>query len=141
MLTTKWFAGNDDLADAHFIRRVVFMGEQNITEADEMDGTDHLAQHLVIYENGKPAATGRLIMVHGKLHIGRMAVLTEHRGKGYGALAIKHCVDRAKLDGHKIIYAGAQAYAREFYEKSGFVGFGDEYDDAGIVHIAMKREL
>jgi len=141
MLTVKWFVGDGDLEDVHMIRRVVFMGEQKISEADEMDGTDHLAQHMVVYKDDVPAATGRLIMVNGKLHIGRMAVMKEFRGKGYGALTIEYCVQKAKEEGHKELYASAQVYAKRFYEKSGFMAYGGEYDDAGIPHVMMKREI
>jgi len=138
MITTKWFDGNADLTDCHLVRRIVFMGEQQISEELEMDGTDSDSEHLVLYENGRPVATGRLIMVAEKMHIGRMAVLKEHRGKGLGALTMKYCIEKAVEQGHKKLYVHAQTYAREFYEKLGFVGYGEEFDDAGIPHIAME---
>jgi len=139
MITTKWFAGNGNLTDVHYIRRIVFIGEQNISEELEIDGTDGDAQHLVVYENSHPIATGRLIMVDGKMHIGRMAVLKEHRDKGMGALTMQFCIEKAAEQGHQKLYLHAQTYAREFYEKLGFTGYGDEFDDAGIPHIAMCR--
>jgi len=141
MITTKWFAGSGDLTDAHYIRRIVFMGEQEISEELEMDGTDGDAEHLVVYENNCPVATGRLIMVNEKMHIGRMAVLKEHRNKGLGAITMHACIEKAIEQGHKKLYLHAQTYARGFYEKLGFVGYGDEFDDAGIPHIAMCRDM
>jgi len=139
MITTKWFAGDADLSDAYYIRRAVFIDEQEISEELEYDGTDDDAEHLVVYENNHPVATGRLIMVHGKMHIGRMAVLKEHRTKGLGAVTVRECITKATEQGHSKLYLHAQTYARGFYEKLGFVGFGDEFDDAGIPHIAMCR--
>ena len=36
---------------------------------------------------------------------------------------------------------GAQTYAIGFYEKLGFTACGPEYDDAGIPHRDMSRDL
>lgn len=78
-------------------------------------------------------------MVDEKMHIGRMAVLKEHRGKGLGAQTMQFCIKKATEQGHKKLYLHAQTYASEFYEKLGFTGYGGEFDDAGIPHIAMWR--
>jgi len=141
MITSKWFSGNDDLADAYFIRRSVFIEEQKIDEDIEYDGTDGDAEHLVLYEKNQPVATGRLIMVDDKMHIGRMAVLKKHRGNGLGERTMTECVSRAVAQGHSKIFLHAQAYARGFYEKLGFVVFGNEFEEAGIPHVFMKKHL
>jgi predicted GNAT family N-acyltransferase len=35
----------------------------------------------------------------------------------------------------------AQTYARGFYERLGYVSFGDEYEEAGIAHISMRKPM
>lgn len=42
------------------MRREVFCREQGYEEAEEFDAIDREAQHVVVYENGQPTATGRL---------------------------------------------------------------------------------
>lgn len=39
------------------------------------------------------------------------------------------------------IYLEAQVQAQGFYEKLGFTVCSDEFDDAGIPHIAMRRVI
>ncbi len=63
MITTEWFFGEENLTDAHFIRRKVFIEGQGIAEAEEFDGTDSACAHLVAYDDeDTPAATGRVMI-------------------------------------------------------------------------------
>ena len=75
--------GNELLPDAHGIREDVFVREQGFH--NEFDEIDAVAWHTVIYDNGRPAATGRAFLEDGAWHIGRVAVRKEFRGKQYGA--------------------------------------------------------
>lgn len=137
MVSTKWFTGNDDLTDVHMIRRKVFIEEQHVSESDEMDGTDDQAIHLAVYENGKAVATGRLMS--NDFVIGRVAVLKKHRGSRYGDLVMRMLIRKAYDMGGKEQVVHAQLSAYGFYEKLGFVAFGEEYEEAGIPHINMKH--
>lgn len=137
MVSTKWFAEDDDLTDVHAIRRKVFIEEQNVSESDEMDGTDGQALHLAVYDNGKAVATGR-VLTDGFV-IGRVAVLKAYRGNHYGDLVMRMLIRKAyDMGGHEQV-VHAQLGARGFYEKLGFVAFGEEYEEAGIPHINMKH--
>lgn len=137
MITTKWFDGTEALDDAYAIRREVFMQEQNVSEEDEMDGTDSGAVHLVVYDGGIAVATGRLLKDNEKYVLGRVAVRKEHRGEGYGDLVMRMLVRKAFMMGASEQYIHAQISARGFYEKLGFVAYGEEYMEAGIPHIHM----
>jgi predicted GNAT family N-acyltransferase len=35
----------------------------------------------------------------------------------------------------------AQVSARGFYERAGYTAVGDEYEEAGITHVTMRRSL
>jgi predicted GNAT family N-acyltransferase len=48
--------GEATLADAHAVRRTVFIEEQGVSEAEEMDGRDETATHVVAYA---PAGEGK----------------------------------------------------------------------------------
>ena len=43
-----------------------------------------------------------------------------------------------RADGHQRFYLTAQADKLGFYERLGFVAFGEVFDDGGMPHRAMK---
>ena len=131
-----------DLTHCHALRRTVFIEEQNVSEADEMDGLDAEAIHLIATCDGKPAGTARLLIRGETGKIGRVAVLREHRGTGLGA-AIMHQAEEAlrSRPGVTRLYLSAQTQALPFYEKLGYTAYGPEYDDAGIPHRDMEKRL
>jgi predicted GNAT family N-acyltransferase len=137
-ITKKWIIGNGDLAQIHDIRRIVFLQEQNVSEEDEMIvWEDEASEHLIIFENGAPVATGRVVLHEGKFSLGRIAVLKEHRGKGLGKLVTAELIERAFAMGATEIEIHAQSYAKEFYGAFGFEVVSDEYEEAGIMHFTM----
>jgi predicted GNAT family N-acyltransferase len=87
---------------------------------------------------GRAIATGRLLPDG---HIGRMAVKSSDRKKGVGALVLKTLVDAAKLKGYTEVILGAQIHAKGFYDRQGFVEYGEVFMDANIAHIMMKKVL
>lgn len=139
MIITKWYFGNDNLIDAYTIRSKVFIQEQNVPEEIEMDNQDEHAYHIVVYDNQKAIATGRLIFENGEYIIGRVAVLKEHRKNGYGNLIVKMLIRKAFELGAKKIKIHAQINAKKFYETLGFKAIGEKYIEAGteIEHIDM----
>jgi len=139
MLRTKWTTGAADLGDAHMIRRVVFMEEQGVSEAEEMDGTDAGAIHLVVYDGYEPVATGRILIEDDKYILGRVAVLKEHRGEHLGDFVMRLLVRRAFELGGERQEIHAQLQAKGFYEKLGFVAYGEEFMEADIPHTMMER--
>ena len=141
MITLNWFFGEEkDLTDAHTIRRAVFINEQGISEADEMDGTDGSCIHLVAYvDNDIPAATGRIMITRDDFMIGRVAVLREYRGKQLGKIVMQALVNACCDMGGERQILHAQLSARPFYEKLGFTAYGEEYEEAGTPHISMEH--
>ena len=69
--------------------------------------------------------------------IGRMAVLPEHRKNGVGRRLLELAVAEARRLKLPHVFLHAQSHARGFYEKSGFVAHGDEFEEAGIPHVEM----
>ena len=49
-----------DLTHCHALRRTVFIEEQHVSEAEEMDGLDHEAIHLLATCDGTPVGTSPL---------------------------------------------------------------------------------
>ena len=131
-----------DYAPCIALRRAVFVGEQGISEAEEMDDLDDQAIHMLATIDGKPAGTARLLIDGETGKIGRICVLSEHRGTGLGAQIVKASMDHLRtLPGVTKAKLGSQDHAIGFYEKLGFKGYGPFYDDAGIPHRDMIRDL
>lgn len=132
----------ENLAACHALRRTVFIQEQNVPEADEMDDLDDQAIHLLAWQGDTPVGTARLL-VNGNIgKIGRVCVLAQARGTGLGAQLIRASMDILREQpGVTLAKLGAQTHAIGFYEKLGFVAQGPVYDDGGIPHRDMTREL
>ncbi|MEO0402804.1 MAG: GNAT family N-acetyltransferase [Pseudomonadota bacterium] len=131
-----------DIAACHALRRVVFIDEQNVTEAEEVDGRDDDALHVLAQVNGTNIGCARILIADDVAKIGRVCVLKKGRGSGLGAAIIEACLDVARAQPNVTrAKLGAQLHALAFYEKLGFVPFGPVYDDAGIDHRDMERPL
>ena len=131
----------DDLASCHLLRRIVFIEEQGVSEADELDGLDDCATHFLATENELPIGTARMRIKGDTAKVGRVCVIKSHRGTGLGAALIRAAIEARKLPGVRLAKLGAQTHALGFYEKLGFEAQGPVYDDAGIDHRDMVLSL
>ena len=139
---TAHIAETDDLATCLSLRRRVFIEEQGVPEADELDGTDDGAIHLLATVQGRPVGTARLKIAGEAGKIGRVCVLPEARGTGLGRALVLAAVDRLAAEpGVTVAKLSAQADAVGFYERLGFIAHGPVYPDAGIPHRDMTRAL
>lgn len=138
MYDLVWIKGREkNIEDAFKIRFKVFVDEQGVPEDIELDDIDDYAEHLVVYKEGIPIATGRWFLEDGKVLLGRIAVLKEYRGSNLGNLVMSSFMNRIFNQGFDEIYLHAQTRVRGFYEKIGFNSYGDVYDEAGIEHVSM----
>ena len=128
---------NDELYGLMQLRCAVFVVEQECAYLD-LDGKDKNAFHVFAKdEQGNIKACLRFVEKDADtVHMGR--VITVDRGTGIGAKLIKAGIDavRANTD-KKAVYLEAQSYAVGFYEKSGFVVIGEEFEEDGIPHKPM----
>ena len=125
-------------AQASPIRFTVFCEEQGVPREIELDEHDAVSVHALVFDEGKPVATGRLLPDG---HIGRMAVLKDWRNRGLGGLMLQRLIEKARERGDKRIVLSAQVHAVPFYRAHGFVPQGSEYMEAGIRHQQMVRRL
>jgi predicted GNAT family N-acyltransferase len=131
-----------DMQRALAIRRRVFIEEQHVPEEIELDADDDHAFHALAILDGVAIGCGRMLEHDdGEVKIGRMAVLREFRGTGIGAHILRFLIDRARARGLGRAILHAQLTAEGFYLKEGFKPVGGVFDEAGIAHRKMERDL
>jgi ElaA protein len=130
-----------DLAAPLAIRRAVFVEEQGVSEAEEVDGRDGACLHWLASDARGPVATLRVLPLGEAAKIQRVAVLPRARGTGAGAALMRQVLAELGARGHARAILGSQVDALGFYERLGFEAHGPVYDDAGIPHRDMTRSL
>ncbi|WP_396431265.1 YbgC/FadM family acyl-CoA thioesterase [Limnohabitans sp.] len=125
------------------LRTEVFVHEQKVPAEMEWDHEDDTALHAVALNRmGMPLATGRLLQhAPSVARIGRMAVKKPMRGSDLGHRVLHALMDAAKNRGDTQVVLHAQCNAEGFYTRAGFVPHGAIFEEAGIAHIEMVRQL
>ncbi|HIV75814.1 MAG TPA: GNAT family N-acetyltransferase [Candidatus Pseudogracilibacillus intestinigallinarum] len=130
------------LQDAYTIRKKVFVEEQNVPLSIELDEHDEHATHFICYDSSnKPVGASRLRFIdnYGKLE--RICVDKGLRGKSIGKKIIEIMEVEIIHQGYHEAVLNAQTHATTFYEKLGYEVISDEFIDAGIPHVTMKKTL
>ena len=140
--TIHFVTAQADLADCLALRHTVFVQEQGVSAADEVDGMDGECLHVLARLDDVPVGAARILIRDGVAKIGRVCVLPTMRGSGLGGrmlgvmladLSDMPDVQRAKL--------GSQIAAMTLYARAGFQPVGDRYMDAGLEHQDMERAV
>ncbi len=134
--------------DAMRLRMQVFVREQGIPVEIEADEFDVTSLHAVAINGlGQCVATGRMLPSGNDadradvMRIGRMAVARPLRGTQLGRQVLDALVDAARRHGKRQVELHAQRTAESFYRRAGFTVVGDPYEEAGIAHISMVKDL
>lgn len=126
---------------AYAIRRRVFIEEQHVPEEIELDEDDAHALHALALDRGLAVGCGRMLRRSDHVKIGRMAVLRERRGEGVGRAVLEFLMEAARQRGYRKAMLDAQLTAEGFYLRNGYVPQGEPFEEAGIMHRLMEREL
>lgn len=133
-------AGAAQLRACLAIRRTVFVAEQGVPLALEIDAHDATCAHLLATVGGQPVGTLRWRPYRdGAVKIERVAVLRPWRGRRIGRALMTRLLD--DLDAARVAASvlDAQLEAIAFYERLGYVATGQTFMDAGIAHRHMRR--
>lgn len=121
------------------VRRRVFIEEQGVPEALEHDVDDARHLHVLARDaDGAPIGTARLTRDR---RIGRMAVLPAWRGRGVADALMEVLLHEARARRLPDLLLHAQIDAAGLYARHGFLPEGERFEEAGIVHQAMRRVL
>lgn len=127
------------------VRCEVFILEQKITSEEEIDGIDDKCVHIFLEENNNIIAYCRIVpkgIAYENISIGRVLVRKEYRRKKIAQEILKAAIKYIKdnYEETKVVLS-AQLYAKKVYESVGFIQSSDVYDEAGIEHIKMYRDI
>lgn len=120
------------------LRLEVFVYEQNVPLEEERDEYDATAIHFLASEDGAPIGTARVILKDAGTvaKITRVAVAKSARGRGIGAGLIRHIEGAIAAPEYLL---DAQTQALPFYERLGYIVYGNEFMEAGIAHRHMRK--
>ena len=145
--------GLHGITRVHALRWQVFVAEQGVLPAEELDGRDELAStvHLIARtDDGEDVGTARLLTdadEPGVVHVTRVAVSSAVRGTGIGR-ALMAELERIALTEHAAgsparvrIELSAQESALAFYTSLGYEVGQDRYLDARMWHRDAVKTL
>ncbi|KAA0546593.1 GNAT family N-acetyltransferase [Bacillus sp. BGMRC 2118] len=140
-MDVKVVTNKTEFEDALIVRREVFIEEQQVPEEEEIDQYEDVCTHVVVYDDNKPVATGRLRDYEGIGKLERICVLSSHRSHGLGKVVMDQLESIALKQGFTKLKLNAQTHAEGFYEKLGYKTVSEIFMDAGIPHVTMVKNV
>ena len=128
------------------LRCEVFVVEQTCPYQD-IDGDDLTGEnrHILGWKDNELVAYARILKSEDDFEpvvIGRVIVSNKARGEKLGYQLMEKTLDACREQWpDKALYLGAQAHLQSFYRHFGFTPVTDVYDEDGIPHIGMAREV
>jgi len=128
----------EELGIAFAIRRKVFVDEQGVDPAHELDNEEVSTHFLALLDN-QPCGACRYRKTEKGYKLERFAVLKEFRGKRVGQALVAAVLDDIPDDA-EMIYLNAQIDAVSLYAKFGFAVEGEQFEEAGLQHVIMLKK-
>ena len=141
-LTIKTFVYPEAFIEMKAIRCSVFQEEQRVEPTLDLDNLDETAEHLLAYLDNQPVGTARIrYLDHKTAKIERLAVLATARGQGIGKKLMEKALDVAAQKDIKEVVIYSQEYVKGLYQRLGFEQEGERFEEAGILHVKMRKRL
>tara|TARA_B100000575_G_scaffold259852_1_gene232397 strand:+ start:52 stop:474 length:423 start_codon:yes stop_codon:yes gene_type:complete len=128
-----------DKEKCFFIRKNVFVNEQNISEEIEFDDENVDATYFIANYKNIFVGTARYRLTDFGIKLERFAVLKSYRNLGVGKKLAVYILNTIKSE--KLIYLHAQESVVGFYSKLGFKRIGSQFFEAEIIHQKMIYNL
>ncbi|MBF6621666.1 MAG: GNAT family N-acetyltransferase [Patulibacter sp.] len=141
-VTLQWVERADQLRAAQALRVRVFCEEQGVPREVELDAGDAIARHAIaVAPDGQVVGTMRLLVRDHVVKVGRVAIDREWRGRGIASRLLDRAMEYAQRQRVDALRLAAQTAAQRLYLKAGFRPVGEPFDEAGIEHVWMVREV
>lgn len=144
MVEVRVVESDAEREDALAVRHEVFVEEQGVDEELEYDEHDPEAVHFVAYDGAEPVGAARLREYEtGVGKVERVSVLEPRRGEGIGRELMIAVEERARGRGlpFEELKLHSQTHAAGFYRDLGYDRRGEEFEEAGIPHVEMRKRV
>jgi predicted GNAT family N-acyltransferase len=116
----------DDLLMVYSVRSAVYIAEQECPFAEEFDGNDHCATHLIGFVDDEPAGCIRIRFFYDFAKIERLAVLKRFRKSALASELVSSGIDLVRRKGFRRIYGTAREGLEGFWARFGGVPINDQ---------------
>jgi predicted GNAT family N-acyltransferase len=142
-IRVRWASAPEELRGALAVREEVFCHEQGVPRAEEIDGRDAQARHVVALapHEQRVIATLRLLVDGETAKVGRVAVERDWRRRGIAARMLELALAGARERGCLQVRLAAQLEATSVYRRAGFLVESEPFAEAGIAHVWMGQAL
>ena len=124
------------------IRRLVFQTEQGVEAELDFDGQDETSVQIIAYSDSQPVGTARIRYLNNQTaKIERLAVLSTARGQGIGKKIMEKAIEVVAQKNIQEVLIHAQEYIKGLHQQLGFEQEGEEFEEAGITHVKMRKKL
>ena len=134
----------EDKRKAFAIREEVFVIEQQVPAEEEFDVFEEESHHFIaLDQTDNPVGSARWRNTEKGIKLERFTVKKELRGHGVGTKIVQTVLeDISKLAKRgTYLYMHSQLDAVPLYAKFNFQKKGDQFDECGIMHYLMWKEL
>lgn len=140
-LLIKVVENEEEKQKSFLVRAIVYMHEQRCPYHEEFDLNDYSATHIVGLLKEEPVLAARIRYLPGMAKFERVAIRTEHRGKGYGHHLFRFMIDFSRQKGYHRLYLHAQSRLQHFYEDYGFHAVGNPFMFSDHEYVEMLADL
>lgn len=105
---------------------------------------DDSAWHFIAIKDRQVIGCVLLVPMDDQGHsaqLTQMAVRSSVQGQGVGKLLIQALLDFSEKNALKEIHIHARDTVTQFYQRFGFSIYGDEFEEVGIKHRLMSRQI
>lgn len=126
------------------LRQLVLRGGRAVALPDD----DKPAHHLAAYDGDLLVGTGNVRAEEaswtpgpGGWRLRGMATAPSHHNLGVGGLVLAELVEHCRAEGGAVLWCHARVRAQRFYERGGFMTYGEAFDTEHGPHVKMLRAL
>jgi predicted GNAT family N-acyltransferase len=131
----------EDVMRVMAVRSAVYVAGQECPYAEEFDGNDFSATHLLGYVGNEPVGSLRIRYFADFAKLERVAVRAEYRHLGLGSRLVRAAIELCQVKGYRRIYAHSQKRLLDFWSRFSFNALegGKEFvfSDFDYVEIVM----
>ena len=118
--TTRVAHSMEDVLKVFAMRAATYMNEQSCPFAEEFDGNDFCAAHILGEIGGEPAGCIRVRFFGDFVKLERLAVRPEFRNSSLAFRLVRAAIDYARAKGFRQVYGHARQDLVPFWARFGF---------------------